>query len=322
MANEGTDVFDGVTATLNGMPEADRDAARPWWDRLEVPTWLLIVVVYGGWALTLAGAGALPWWVVSPLGAVFVAWHAHLQHELIHGHPTRWPWLNALFGCAPLSLWVPYPLYRETHMRHHAVDDLTLPGEDPESYYVTRDQWERLGPVARGLLTANQTLAGRFVIGPWLVVARWWWAEARRMMSGDLTNAGHWAVHAVLVGALLWGVSALFGMPAWFYVLGVAWPGVALAMVRSYLEHRPATVAGERTAVVESNAFWRLLFLCNNLHVVHHDRPGLPWYRIPAVYRAERDAIRRRNGGWVFSGYGEVARRFLFRPKDLPVHPA
>ena len=46
-------------------------------------------------------------------------------------------------------------------MRHHVDERLTDPYEDPESWYVGADDWERSGPVPRALLRANATLLGR-----------------------------------------------------------------------------------------------------------------------------------------------------------------
>ena len=83
-------------------------------------------------------------------------------------------------------------------------------------------------------------------------------------------------------------------------------------MVRSFYEHR---------AAVESGPFFGMLFLYNNLHVLHHLKPAMPWYEMPAYYRANRDDLMARNGGYVFSGYGEVVRRFALRPTFTPVHP-
>jgi fatty acid desaturase len=63
------------------------------------------------------------------------------------------------------------------------------------------------------------------------------------------------------------------------------------------------------------------LFLYNNLHAVHHDRPGLPWYRIPAYYRANREAIVTANGGLVYNGYADVIGRYLLTPHHEGPHP-
>ena len=39
----------------------------------------------------------------------------------------------------------------------------------------------------------------------------------------------------------------------------------------------------------------------------------MPWYRIPSWYRAHRSELVRANGGLVYKGYLDVARRYLLR---------
>ena len=36
------------------------------------------------------------------------------------------------------------------------------------------------------------------------------------------------------------------------------------------------------------------VFLFNNLHVAHHTKPALPWYKIPDYYAADRDEMIAR----------------------------
>ncbi|MET5115750.1 fatty acid desaturase, partial [Burkholderia pseudomallei] len=67
-----------------------------------------------------------------------------LQHELLHGHPTRSARVNKLLGYPPLAVWYPYTLYRDTHLEHHRDEDQTAPGIDPESNYVPLAHWMRL----------------------------------------------------------------------------------------------------------------------------------------------------------------------------------
>lgn len=87
-----------------------------------------MAAVYGGWF-----GVALGWQTLGPCGAplliLLTAWYLSLQHELIHGHPTRWPRVNQLFGLLPLAVWYPYGLYRDSHLRHHRNDHLTDPHE-------------------------------------------------------------------------------------------------------------------------------------------------------------------------------------------------
>jgi hypothetical protein len=55
-------------------------------------------------------------------------------------------------------------------------------------------------------------------------------------------------------------------------VLEFVYPALVLGMMRSFTEHRWGERASERTAIVESNWVFGLLFLWNNLHAVHHAR--------------------------------------------------
>ncbi len=50
-------------------------------------------------------------------------------------------------------------------------------------------------------------------------------------------------------------------------------------------------------------------------------RPAVAWYRLPALYRAQRAALVARNGGLVYAGYRDIARRFLVSAHDDPLHP-
>ena len=150
---------------------------------------------------------------------------------------------------------------------------------------------------------------------------RLWRDEIARLAAGEFDNAGEIIVHVMSVAAVFYWVVAICGMPWWLYVVAFAYPGLSLTLLRSFLEHRAAADPEQRTAIVEGPWPFGLLFLYNNLHVAHHEDPGLAWYHLPRYYAANREAFQAANGGYVFAGYGEVVRRYLFRPVDLPVHP-
>jgi hypothetical protein len=42
---------------------------------------------------------------------------------------------------------------------------------------------------------------------------------------------------------------------------------------------------------------------------------------LPRVWRQHRERIQAHNGGFVFRGYGEIARRWLITPNFIPIHP-
>ena len=92
------------------------------WQRWELPTWVMIVFVFGSFYFLMTNAAQLAWWQLALLGGPLLCLHDSLQHEILHGHPTRLPWLNDLLGWAPLSLWIAYARYRDSHRLHHAVN--------------------------------------------------------------------------------------------------------------------------------------------------------------------------------------------------------
>jgi fatty acid desaturase len=291
------------------------------WRRWELPTWGLALAIYGGWFALTFWASTLPWYLVGVLGGWLVAWHGSLQHEVIHGHPTRSTRVNLALGGLPLGLWLPLGVYRDEHIAHHRSDELTDPAADPESNYVTADDWRRRGPLGRALWWLRATLLGRMILGPPWMIASLWRAELGRLLRGDTSHVRHWLVHLAGVAAVLGWLVAICGMPLWAYVVFFVYPGTALTLVRSYAEHRPAAHQRERTAVVERAPVFGLLFLFNNLHVVHHEDPRLPWYEIPPRYRRGRARYLADNGNARYRGYASLFLRHAVRPIDAPIHP-
>ena len=285
------------------------------------PTWIVALILYGAWVLLIAYHALLPWWLLGPLGAYVLAWHFSLQHEAIHSFRGVPAWLRFAVVFPPIGLWFPFPLYRESHSTHHRDIHLTIPGVDTESYYVRQADWARMGAIQRGLLMFNQTMAGRLLIGPalrvWILIGK----ETRRLRQGDFSHLPHWAVHIVAVGALFWFICGVCGLPWWQYCLLIAYPGLSLSLLRAFTEHRAAVDSQERTASVESNFLFGILYLYNNLHVAHHLKPAIPWYDIPRFYREHRIELLESNGQFVYKGYGQLAKRYFLTPVFSPVHP-
>lgn len=288
---------------------------------VEWPTFWLAVGIYAGFLAATFFHAALPLWILVPLGAVIITLHGSLQHEVLHGHPFRDQKWNDWLGLPALWLWLPYRLYRESHLRHHRNDRLTDPLDDPESYYVTGETWRRLPRLMRALLWANQTLLGRLSVGPLLAIFGFWREQLRLLWTGDRRLIGIWLEHLVAVALVLAWVVGVCGMHPLSYALVFALPGTALTMLRSYMEHRPAPEPGARCAIVRASPVFAFLFLNNNLHAVHHRWPRVPWYQLPELYRRRKAEIERWNEGFVLDGYGAIARRYLLRSKDHPVHP-
>jgi fatty acid desaturase len=221
----------------------------------------------------------------------------------------------------PLSLWLPYELYRRSHLIHHRDERLTDPLDDPESYYWTRENWRALGKIGRALFLFQTTFVGRLIIGPFWNVACFFAHELGLFLKGDYRHAGVWLRHMIGVVIVLIWVTKIAHMSALFYIFGIVYPGTSILLIRSFAEHRATEGVFERTAIVENAPLLGPLFLFNNLHAAHHAEPMMPWYEIPAWYRANRARLIRENGGLLYDGYRDVARRFLFKPHDKPEHP-
>lgn len=289
--------------------------------RIEAPTWGLIVLIYGGWL-------ALTWWwhdlplaVVLLLGTWICAWHMSLQHELIHQHPTRSVRLNMLLGLPPLSVWLPFPIYRAQHLQHHRSPAITDPLEDPESTYMSAEDWARAGVVRRWMHVACNTALGRMVLGPPRAAFLFWLGQARLARMPD-APWGAWIAHAAGVAALLGWTAGVCHIAPLAYLLCAVYPGTALIMLRSLAEHRAAPRAEDRTAIVEHAPVLGLLYLHNNLHALHHAHPQIPWYALPALWRRTRGGLLEGAQGPRYRSYADVVARYALRPHHpgpLPV---
>jgi fatty acid desaturase len=285
----------------------------------EWPTWLLWCVIWVSWLVLVASYGRIPEWLSTGLLIVLLAWYMSLQHELTHGHPTRMETLNRLIGLPPLAIWYPFDTYKQDHLKHHNDAHLTEPGVDTESNYITPAQAANMGALALWLYKSQRTVLGRFLIGPAIVNVSLWTRTARAVAGGDWRALKVWGVHLPLVALLLWALERNTAITARHYCFGIAYPALGLAMLRSLYEHRPGALPAHRTVINEAALPWRLLYLNNNFHVVHHAYPQLPWYQIPARYAAERAAWQAGNGGFVLPGYWHLIRNFAWRTIDNPV---
>lgn len=288
---------------------------------VEWPTLALIVADYGGWLAATFAYGRWPLALVASVTALLLTLQSSLQHEIIHGHPTRNALVNRLLGMPPLALWLPFMRYRQTHLAHHDDERLTDPLDDPESYYWTPEDWARLGPLNRASLRLQQTLAGRILIGSFWRIGAFLVAEARAVAQNTDDVRAVWAVHLLwCVPVLLW-IKLVCGIPLWLYVVAMVIPANGIMLIRSFAEHRARPRVRERVAIVEGSRLLGPLFLFNNLHALHHEAPMVPWYRYNARYQETRARLIAENGGLVYRTYFDVTRRYLFRAHDTPLHP-
>ena len=289
--------------------------------RAEWPTVAVAAGVYGAWAGLLAAA---PWTgpaVAALLMIPVLVLHSSLQHEIMHGHPFGDRRLNDLLATPGLGLYLPYGRFADTHLAHHDTPDLTEPLADPESYYVRPEAWRRYGPVRRGILQVNRCLAGRMLIAPLFFSIGLIRHDLRAIGRGDGPILRAWLIHLATVPAVLALVVLVGVIPVWMYLLS-CYAALSVLSIRTFLEHRAIGPFEKRSVIIERGGILGFLFLNNHLHALHHAKPDVPWYRLPALYRQERGRILRRNGGYAYPDYAAVIRRYLLAPKEPAVYPA
>lgn len=287
---------------------------------VEWPTLTLLIACYAVWALgtTWLSAVWLPAGVI--VTAVSVAMYSSLQHEIIHGHPFRNPVLNAALVFPGLSVLIPYLRFRDTHLDHHLNADLTDPYDDPESNYLDPAVWNRLPRPLQAMLIFNNTLLGRLLIGVAVSQVAFMLGDWRAARAGDWRVRRGWLWHIpALVPVALW-LTLAAQMPVWAYLIA-AYAGLSLVKIRTFLEHQAHERKTGRTAIIEDRGPLALLFLNNNLHVVHHMHPKVAWYRLPKLYFGNRERYLARNGGYFYRSYAQIFRRHLLRTKDPVPHP-
>lgn len=317
--------FDGTSLKL------DRSAPNQNIDKLDYPleasnqteliTWLLGGIVYGSWLLATINFHQMPILLAFFVGGFIVAWHGSFQHETIHGHPTKSVLINSLLGCFPLGLLNPYFLYRSSHIEHHETNELTNPINDPESFYVTESMWNSSNKFKKQLLKFHNTLSGRLLIGPFLNAYYLVKSEIVLIANRNFKNLKAWLMHLPLVGLLLYWVIGVCHIEIWQYLLCFVYSGLSLTLLRSFNEHRLGANNQERSAIVEAALPFQLLYLNNNYHYVHHNKPGLPWYKVKGYYELHKNDILEANGNFRFKGYSEIFKKFLLKSKGSPVYP-
>ena len=261
-------------------------------------------------------------WPLLALAAVCVTLHSSCQHEVLHGHPTRNRRINEALIFPAVGLFFPFRRFLVLHLKHHNDPHLTDPYEDPETNYMASADWDRLPAPVQWVRKINNTLLGRLIVGPLIAVPGFWLADMGLIASGDRRVAKAWLLHGAALAMVLWWVLAVCGLGFWTYLFAVAYPGFALLGLRTFLEHRAEEAVPHRTCIVEDRSgVFGLLFLNNNLHLVHHSLPKVAWYELPARYAEAKSTYLDLNGGYAFASYWDMAKRYMFRSKAPLPHP-
>ena len=279
-------------------PREERVAAQALTVPVAWPTITLAIalLVFQVGLAGLALLGPVPLWAaVLPLGVSAYA-HYTLVHESVHGNVARGNQrLHDVLGWYGATvLLLTWPVLRRTHQQHHSH---TNAEDDPDRFVH--------GSLPRLLwMSVRLSLS---VLLPWWVLRRfvprsdplypYLHADAW-MTAGERQR--HYAAQAALV-ALVWGLIAFgyAGPVLALYVLPAAIGRTLLMVLFQWWPHRPFAGRGRYDATRYGYLGAEPLWLSQNLHLMHHLWPGVPWYnyrhleRALAPVLAERGAVRR-----------------------------
>jgi fatty acid desaturase len=170
------------------------------------------------------------------------------------------------------------------------------------------------------LLRINNTMMGRFFLGPWLSTVGFVISDFRLIAGGDRAVRRAWLNHAIGLAVVVPVIMFVFDMPLWLYILVPAWLGQSLIAIRTFAEHQWSERPEGRTIIVERSPL-AFLFLNNNLHFVHHRSPTIAWYKLSKLFRDRREEWISMNNGYVYPNYWTLFRKFALKAKEPVVHP-
>ena len=242
-----------------------------------VVLWAGVLLGFGS-ALVLSfqlgsGWGPLGWLCTAlfQLTMVFIAFTP--LHEAAHGIASGNKKFNelVLLGCSPLFLGDP-GLFRAIHITHHAKTNQG--DEDPDHF------------------TAAPTLAERWLRSFALLGYYHWFVWTRLKLKNR--SLYYRSFISPLLPVLLILLAAVVGHVQWV-ILAWVLPSLLATGILSFVNTSwPHDVGGEAARFKNTRVHllprWAQVLMCNqNLHLVHHLQPTLPWWKYGPVWEANRE---------------------------------
>lgn len=239
--------------------------------------------------MALAWSGKIPLIMATPILAYLGYCHFIYVHEAIHnnilpGHP-KLTWLETVFGWIGSAVIISsYPQLKHVHLMHHA----NLNGPDDPDALLARGTLKQL--VINSLISIflnafPPSIRERIVGGDKL-------KKFRNFLPDHiwrLHDGFGWAQTIIGLACIASG----YGLE-WFF-LWLA-PGRLGFMILSifivWAPHQPYNASGQFAGTRLFFAPGATLFMWwNNMHLLHHLFPRLPFYRYPDFYRQYREQL-------------------------------
>jgi len=264
---------------------------------------LAIALVCGFIAVTwLAAAGVMPLWLGAVLNtAILFAIYSPL-HDAIHTAivPRRkgWGWVHTAVGMACAApIWMFYHHHRKSHFRHHAR---TNHDDDPDLY--AKGSFAQVCFVKLPLMLLNY-------FNPVALLAD---CRLHGLTRGEIAIT--MTLFALQSAAVIGVVAAGYGLELVMLWLLPWFVGNHIMMMTfAWMPHNDHSETGRyRDTRIALFPMGDLLLLQQNLHLIHHMLPSVPFYRYRAVFNEIRPLLEqhgaRIEGFWPYSAPAEAAR--------------
>lgn len=257
---------------------AKRNMPEMAWPTIVLAVGLLAGFVLSCW-LAIVGAWPISLSAIANTGIVYALYTP--VHDAVHSAivPRRkgWRWVNTAIGMACAApLWMFFHEHRKAHFQHHARTNME---DDP-------DLWAK-GSFPRVVLVQIPVM----LLNYFNPVALW-----RACIRLRLSAAERWetmalfALYASIVASV---VAAGYGtelvilwLIPWFVGL------LAMQTMFGWAPHHDHSQTGRyRDTRIAEFALGDVVTLQQNLHLIHHMLPAVPWYRYRAVYNEIRPLL-------------------------------
>jgi fatty acid desaturase len=229
----------------------------------------------------------LPLWLCTPILALVSYSHYTLVHESIHGNLVpgypRWRWLNEIVGwVGSLGMGLAWPFLKRTHVKHHSHTNTKL---DPDIFVK--------GTLAQLFVKWAIMSVMSFIPLPLLKHVN---RDRYERVSHLLIGTESWQMAAVtcLTPALLVAAFVTGHLAEWFFLwfLPIRFAALLLNVFFQWLPHHPF----DRTERYLNTriSLWAggtIFTLQQNLHLMHHLWPSVPFYRYYRLYLRLRPVL-------------------------------
>ena len=252
------------------------------------PTLALFICGVGTFAVVtyFAVAGTMPYWAAILLNTFALYLLFTPAHEAVHGNirgRSGLPgFVEALTGWVSAGAFLfPYPVFSYVHRTHHKHTN--HPERDPD-FWVAGKQ-----PI-KVLLSCLSMLPDYYYF---------YFSRTKTLLQHPAERAGFFKSVAFLVAVIgffvFWGEVGGYAQPTLLWFAPALIASTFLAYIFDYLPHRPHTSRRRyRDTRITLFPGAETLLVSQNLHLIHHLYPSIPYYRYGEAFKRLRPYLEKK----------------------------